>query len=83
MGSDFLFTTPGFLAGAARVIDLFGELEDYNFAPNSEMADAIAMRGDWQAVGGDLRAAMDEYRAQAHSDQLPLFEDGQHATASP
>lgn len=74
MGSDFLLTTPGYSSGVARLIDLFGELDDYNYAPNSEMADVIAMRVDWQTVGEDLRLAIHQYRTEAHSDQLPLFD---------
>lgn len=75
MGSDFLVTTPGFLSGVARLIDLFGELDEFNYAPNPEMADAIAMRVDWQTVGEDLRAATHEYQSAADPDQLPLFDD--------
>jgi hypothetical protein len=56
-------------------------LDDFNFAPNPEMADAIAMSVDWQCVGQDLRNATEEYRHQA-SPQLSLFDENQRVAAS-
>lgn len=82
MGSDFLVTTPSFWAGVARLVDLFGELDDYNYAPNTEMADAIAVRVDWQAVGCDLQTAIHQYRSETHPDQLPLFDEATQVAAS-
>ena len=78
MGSDFLFTTPGFLTGVARLMDLFGELDDYNFAPNPGLADAIATRVDWQTVGADMWAALKEYNEAADAHQLLLFDNAGH-----
>jgi hypothetical protein len=83
VGSDYLYTTPSFLAGVARLVDLFGELDDFNYAPSSAIADGIAARVDWQAVGGDLRSAMSRYR-QEHEEarQLPLFEAHERESAA-
>ena len=83
MGSDFLFATPTMWSGAARLIDLLGELDDYNYAPSSAMADAIAMRVDWQTVGRDLACAMRTYQVQEDPQQLQLFgEEGDSRRAS-
>lgn len=80
MGSDFLFTTPGFPTGVSRLLDLFNVVDDYNFAPTPQLADAIATRADWKAVGGDLAAATACWRLGASPEQLELFdEDAIHA----
>lgn len=61
MGEYFLFARPSFLSGMARVLDLGATLDDYNTCLNDGQADSIALRSDWDAVGGDLRAAMGKF----------------------
>lgn len=58
--SDFLFTTPSFLRGMARTLDIGGVLAgvSYNTSKDGPSADAWAVANDWYAVGGDLRRAM-------------------------
>lgn len=62
--SSFLFAEPGFLEGAARVIDWRGLLNEYNRSPSAEVADFLAIRSDWIAVGSDLVCAIDKYEYQ-------------------
>jgi hypothetical protein len=62
--TSILFAVPSFLGGAARVLDLGCTLEEYNSALSGAQADYIALRADWMAVGRDLAAAMDQYRAE-------------------
>ncbi len=59
--STYLFARPNWLEGAARVLDLGGTVSNYNYAPSSVVADAIAMHLDWACVGDDLRAALRQY----------------------
>lgn len=56
--STFLFARPSFIEGVARVVDLGGTLNVYNESPNSELADFLAMRADWLAVGSDIAGAI-------------------------
>ena len=62
--SDFLFARPSFSEGAARILDFGNTLTMYNSSPSGEVADEIAIRMDWAAVGFSLYAAMREYAAQ-------------------
>ena len=82
MGSDFLFTSPSFASGIARLVDLLNELDDCNHVPTSAMADAVAARVDWQAVGGDLASAMSCWRIDESSAQLRLFAEKEPSTAA-
>lgn len=53
---------PAFLKGFASTFDITGQtllnIPDFT---KGFYRDAIALRGDWQKVGNDLRAAMDCY----------------------
>jgi len=52
--SDFLFAQPSFISGAARVIDLWGQFDDYNRSDTPAEADAKALAADWFVVGQDI-----------------------------
>lgn len=56
--STFLFAEPSFAEGMARVLDLFGTLNEYNASPTPQHADARALGADWYAVGQTIRDAM-------------------------
>lgn len=58
--TDLLFARPSFLAGAARVLDVGGTLQEYNRSLTPEDADAIALYNDFRAIGLDLEAALGE-----------------------
>jgi hypothetical protein len=58
MGSNYLFSMPSFLSGAARTLDLAGQFDEYNSSPSPMVADARALASDMIAVGQDLRSAM-------------------------
>jgi hypothetical protein len=55
--SDFLFAQPSFASGASRVLDLWGQFDEYNTSANGEEADAKAIAADWFVVGDDLLTA--------------------------
>ena len=58
MRTDYLFAEPSFLSGVARLLDLFGQFDDYNDSPSAASADARAMYSDWRVTGEDLAGAM-------------------------
>jgi hypothetical protein len=57
--SSFLFAQPSHLSGAARVLDLWGQFDDYNRSDTPQEADAKAIAADWLVVGQDIQDAMD------------------------
>lgn len=59
--ATFLFARPSFLEGIGRLVDFGGALDQYNTSLTPEQADIIAMRMDWEAVGEDLRHAIEQY----------------------
>lgn len=59
--STNLFTIPTFLKGSARIIDLFGSLDDYNYSVTETEADLTAIGGDWICVGHDITKATENY----------------------
>ncbi len=61
MTNLFLFGSFGFLEGMGRVVDLGSTMVEYNQSPSPEEADNRALASDWQAVGDDLKNAMNLY----------------------
>jgi hypothetical protein len=58
-----LFTSlPSFTKGAGRILDFSQTIDKYNASDTSEEADFKAIRSDWEAVGGDIRVAINSYR---------------------
>ena len=55
----FLMAEPSFWYGPARILDLFGRLDQFNISPTPQEADARAIAADWVAVGDELWAAME------------------------
>ncbi len=53
-----MFTRPSFLEGMARTLDIGNTMQEYNTSSSPEEADARAIGSDWEAVGSDLRKAM-------------------------
>ena len=58
MRTDYLFATPSFLTGVARLLDLSGRFDVYNDSDDEALADARAIYSDWRMVGQDLAGAM-------------------------
>ena len=63
----YLFARPSFVEGVGRIFDFGNALTMYNYALSPTVADARAIREDWQAVGDDLSLAInaltEEFRA--------------------
>jgi hypothetical protein len=62
--STILFTSPSFVEGVSRVIDLGNTLDQYNDCLSGPQEDAYALSADWQAVGNDLRQAVREWKRE-------------------
>ena len=56
--SFYWATMPSALKGAARTIDMFGNLDEYKTSSN---ADRNLIKNDWENVGNDLRISIDTY----------------------
>ncbi len=59
--TGFFYARPSFLGGMARALDLGDTLTEYNQSLTPEQADDLALAADWQAVGQDLRLAMENF----------------------
>ncbi|MHB8737077.1 MAG: hypothetical protein ACYC9D_00585 [Candidatus Dormibacteria bacterium] len=75
--SGFLFATPTFWQGIARILDLGGVLNTYNTCDSDQEADRVALASDWYAIGLDFREAFGSEvevsrRALAKQESLPL-----------
>jgi len=64
--SSFLFARPSFLEGVGRLVDFGGFLNEYNYSPNGNEADNLALWADWTAIGNDMRVAWLEDLANGH-----------------
>ena len=58
MGGSYLFATPSFFSGVARLVDLGGIFDDYNLHRTPSEADAAGLRADWAGVATDLDVGM-------------------------
>lgn len=66
--SSYLFAIPSFAEGIGSLIDFGDTLTNYNSMPSPEIADAVALRSDWAAVGDDLASVI----SQAQEGRLPV-----------
>ena len=64
MGSDFLFSMPRIVFGAARTLDLAGAFDQYNTSQSPREADALGLISDLLATLTDLESA--------HLEELPV-----------
>ena len=55
--TDFLFSTPTYLSGAANIFNIGGNFYDYNSSKTEVEADCKAIRNDFKMVGIDLEKA--------------------------
>jgi hypothetical protein len=62
--TDFLFAQPSFASGAARLLDLWGQFDDYNGSETPAEADAKAIASDWLVVGQDIVDAIDQTESE-------------------
>jgi len=65
--SDFLFAQPSYLSGAARILDLWAQFDDYNRSETPAEADGKAIAADWMVVGQDIQDAIDASPAETET----------------
>lgn len=77
MRTDFLFAQPSLLIGVARLLDIWGLMDDYNHSQTEQEADARGLYSDWRITGEDLLRALqtaeEEDAARQAKLQIPLF----------
>ena len=56
--TDFLFTTPSFLTGAANILNLAGNFYEFNTSDSDKEADCKAIKNDFNIVGKDFEKAL-------------------------
>lgn len=64
-----LYARPSFWEGIARLLDIGGTLNEYNYSSCERVADFRALQSDWEIVGEDLWGALEQFR-QEHRRQL-------------
>jgi len=69
--SDFLYASPSFVEGLARIVDLGGTMNEYNASPTGQEADAVAIWMDWAAVGQDMRDVIGAFEIEEAEALVP------------
>lgn len=80
VNSSALFTSPSFLKGTARVVDLFGYLDEYNYKKTEAEADFEALKRDWNMIGLDINRAIELYEEGEQADSISANSTTQSAT---
>lgn len=68
--TSYLFARSSFLEGAGRILDFGNFLSEYNEGLTPEQADALALRADLLAVGGDIRVSAEHLLNEAEAAEL-------------
>jgi hypothetical protein len=68
--SDFLFSTPSFVSGAARLLDWYCLYDSYNTSRSDFEADYKALFSDWYVVGQDISSAVCQFDNLLRSGQV-------------
>lgn len=62
-----LFALPSVLQGIGSILDLGGVVHRYATSPSGAEADSLAIRSDWEAIGQDLRRAVEKLESEVAS----------------
>lgn len=73
---DYIFVTPSFFRGAARVADLAGVLggESFLVSQTPAEADARALASDWRVMGRDLHLALSTLPFVGNASEPPTVD---------
>ena len=69
--TSFLFARPSGLEGAGRILDFGNTLTEYNYSPNGEVADYLAVLCDWRAIGNDVEEGLRAYSRLVTKEEKP------------
>lgn len=61
--TDFLFSQPSFLSGAATAFNLAGNFYEFNASESGEEADKIALENDFRMIGQDIQDVMNKVKS--------------------
>jgi len=59
-----LYALPSFWEGVARIVDLGGTLNEYNYSDHPHQANFRAIQSDWEEVGADIIIAIGEFEEE-------------------
>lgn len=62
--AGLLYSQPSTVEGLARILDVGGTFDDYNYSQSDTEADRAAIASDWYAVGSDLYRAIQKFSAR-------------------
>lgn len=67
----YIFNTPGFMAGAARSLDIGATFDrgSYLISDTPAEADARAVASDWRMVGQDLQQALEAHEQEQEQEE--------------
>jgi len=68
--TGFLFAQPSFASGMARILDLWGQFDEYNESVSVAEADTKAIAADWLMVGQDMYSSMAEFDGYLAADAV-------------
>jgi len=55
---------PSFSKGLSRSVDMGNTIDEYKTSESGDVADYIAIKSDWEAVGEDIRTSIKKYGKQ-------------------
>ncbi|MBW7944802.1 hypothetical protein H3C70_05395 [Patescibacteria group bacterium] len=64
MKSTNIFRPPSFLKGMARVVDLFGQIDEYKYTQDPDLE---LLGRDWEIIGKDLESEFKKHEQHACS----------------
>lgn len=59
-----LYSRPSFFEGIARLFDIKGKLNKYNYSRSNVEADLRSIESDWQFVGIDINEAIKKFNEE-------------------
>lgn len=59
------FTSPSFLFGASRILDLGANFNKFNFKANTKDIDTLAGLSDWSIIGDDIKHTILNFDAES------------------
>lgn len=63
--TGLLYSQPSLTEGLARVLDVGGTFDVYNYSTTPAEADQLAITSDWYSIGGDLYHSIVRFAGRA------------------
>lgn len=65
-----LYAKPSLWEGMARLLDVMGTMNEYNYSDSEIEADYKALLSDWEAVGHDIETAIEHFDKEYQNGNL-------------